>query len=52
MQKQELELLEARSLPLRHYLMKYVMPAVREGLMACSQVKPDDPIEFLVLLGF
>ncbi|KAK2864252.1 hypothetical protein Q7C36_003406 [Tachysurus vachellii] len=45
--KQERELLEARSLPLRHYLMKYIMPALREGLGACCQVKPDDPIDFL-----
>ncbi|KAK3542420.1 hypothetical protein QTP86_025920 [Hemibagrus guttatus] len=45
--KQEHELLEAQSLPLRHYLMKYVMPTLREGLVACCQVKPDDPIDFL-----
>ncbi|MCJ8743897.1 hypothetical protein PDJAM_G00099620 [Pangasius djambal] len=45
--KQEHELLEARSLPLRHYLMKYVMPTLRDGLVACCQVKPDDPIDFL-----
>ncbi|XP_017310927.2 adenylate kinase 7a [Ictalurus punctatus] len=45
--KQEDELLEARSLPLRHYLMKYVMPTLRNGLVACSQVNPDDPIDFL-----
>ncbi|KAF7690476.1 adenylate kinase 7a [Silurus meridionalis] len=46
-EKQEHELLEARSLPLRHYLMKYVMPALREGLVACCKVKPDQPIDFL-----
>ncbi|KAF5900297.1 adenylate kinase 7-like, partial [Clarias magur] len=45
--KQEDELLEARSLPLRHYLMKYVMPTLRDGLVACSQVKPEDPVDFL-----
>ncbi|MCI4389630.1 hypothetical protein PGIGA_G00100390 [Pangasianodon gigas] len=45
--KQEHELLEAHSLPLRHYLMKYVMPTLRDGLVACCQVKPDDPINFL-----
>lgn len=50
--KQEDELLEARSLPLRHYLMKYVMPTLRNGLVACSQVNPDDPIDFLVPLDF
>ncbi|TSP57635.1 Poly(A) polymerase alpha [Bagarius yarrelli] len=45
--KQEHELLEARSLPLRHYLMKYVMPTLQKGLVVCCQVKPEDPIDFL-----
>ncbi|KAM9435519.1 adenylate kinase 7-like, partial [Clarias gariepinus] len=45
--KQEDELLEARALPLRHYLMKYVMPTLRDGLVACCQVKPEDPVDFL-----
>lgn len=52
MKKQEDELLEARALPLRHYLMKYVMPTLRDGLVACCQVKPEDPVDFLVGLDF
>ncbi len=48
--KQEFELLETRSVPMRHYLMKYVMPTVIQGLMDCCKVKPDDPVEFLVTL--
>ncbi|KAF5900298.1 adenylate kinase 7-like, partial [Clarias magur] len=47
LKKQEDELLEARSLPLRHYLMTYVMPTLRDGLVACCQVKPEDPVDFL-----
>uniref|UniRef100_A0A8C2PR00 Adenylate kinase 7a n=1 Tax=Cyprinus carpio TaxID=7962 RepID=A0A8C2PR00_CYPCA len=48
--KQETELLETRSVPMRHYLMKYVMPTVIQGLMDCCKVKPDDPVDFLVTL--
>ncbi|XP_052391071.1 adenylate kinase 7a [Carassius gibelio] len=45
--KQEHELLETRSVPMRHYLMKYVMPTVIQGLMDCCKVKPDDPVDYL-----
>ncbi len=48
--KQEFELLETQSVPMRHYLMKYVMPTVMQGLMDCCKVKPDDPVDFLVTL--
>lgn len=48
--KQEHELLETRSVPMRHYLMKYVMPTVIQGLVDCCKVKPDDPVDFLVTL--
>uniref|UniRef100_A0A674CIX6 Adenylate kinase 7a n=1 Tax=Salmo trutta TaxID=8032 RepID=A0A674CIX6_SALTR len=45
--RQEHELLEARSAPLRNYLMNYVMPSLTEGMMECCKAKPDDPIDFL-----
>ncbi|KAK7150717.1 hypothetical protein R3I93_011850 [Phoxinus phoxinus] len=45
--KQEQELLETRSVPMRHYLMKYVMPTVIQGLVDCCKVKPEDPVDFL-----
>ncbi|XP_056150104.1 adenylate kinase 7-like [Lampris incognitus] len=45
--RQEYELLEARSLPLRNYLMKYVMPSLTEALVDCSKVRPEDPVDFL-----
>lgn len=48
MQRQECELLDAQALPLRNYLMKYVMPSLSEAMAACSTVKPDDPVDFLV----
>ncbi|XP_031437651.1 adenylate kinase 7a isoform X2 [Clupea harengus] len=45
--KQEHELLEARSFPLRNYLMKYVMPTVSQGLLESCRAKADDPVDFL-----
>ncbi|XP_026196850.1 adenylate kinase 7-like [Anabas testudineus] len=45
--QQECELLEARALPLRNYLMKYVMPSLSEAMLECSKIKPDDPVDFL-----
>ncbi|KAK6297763.1 hypothetical protein J4Q44_G00323460 [Coregonus suidteri] len=45
------ELLEARFIPLRNYLMKYMMPSLTEGTMECCKAKPDDPVDFLVSLG-
>ncbi|CAJ1078334.1 adenylate kinase 7a [Xyrichtys novacula] len=46
-EKQEQELLEAHCLPLRNYLMKYVMPSLTEAMLECSKVKPEDPVDFL-----
>ncbi|XP_070843607.1 adenylate kinase 7-like [Chaetodon trifascialis] len=45
--RQECELLEARSLPLRNYLMKYVMPSLTEAMSDCCKIKPEDPVDFL-----
>ncbi|KAJ8270021.1 hypothetical protein GJAV_G00109430 [Gymnothorax javanicus] len=45
--KQERDLLEARSVPLRNYLMKNVMPTVTHALVECCKIKPDDPVDFL-----
>uniref|UniRef100_A0A8C7NDS8 Adenylate kinase 7a n=1 Tax=Oncorhynchus mykiss TaxID=8022 RepID=A0A8C7NDS8_ONCMY len=47
--RQEHELLEARSAPLRNYLMNYVMPSLAEGMMECCKAKPDDPVDFLLI---
>uniref|UniRef100_A0A665TBL8 Adenylate kinase 7a n=1 Tax=Echeneis naucrates TaxID=173247 RepID=A0A665TBL8_ECHNA len=49
--KQEGERMEAQSLPLRNYLMKYVMPSLTEAMLECSKIKPDDPVDFLVFLS-
>ncbi|KAM9354949.1 adenylate kinase 7a [Pholidichthys leucotaenia] len=46
-ERQEKELLEAQSLPLRSYLMKYVMPLLTEAMLECCRIKPDDPVDFL-----
>ncbi|XP_070705681.1 adenylate kinase 7-like [Pempheris klunzingeri] len=45
--RQEHEMFEARSLPLRNYLMKYVMPSLTEAMSECCKIKPDDPVDFL-----
>ncbi|KAK4473339.1 hypothetical protein MN116_004500 [Schistosoma mekongi] len=38
---------EAHSLPMRHYLMKYIMPELSKALLDCSEIRPDDPIDFV-----
>ncbi|XP_016056492.1 PREDICTED: adenylate kinase 7 [Miniopterus natalensis] len=45
--KEERELLEAQSAPLRNYLMTYVMPTLMQGLNECCKVRPEDPVDFL-----
>ncbi|XP_015720742.1 adenylate kinase 7 isoform X5 [Coturnix japonica] len=45
--KQEQELLEAQSIPLRNYLMRHVMPTLMQGLTECCKIRPDDPVDFL-----
>ncbi|NXW89019.1 KAD7 kinase, partial [Alopecoenas beccarii] len=45
--RQEQELLEAQSIPLRNYLMKNVMPTLMQGIVECCKIRPDDPIDFL-----
>uniref|UniRef100_A0A8C9AJT7 Adenylate kinase 7 n=1 Tax=Prolemur simus TaxID=1328070 RepID=A0A8C9AJT7_PROSS len=45
--REERELLEAQSVPLRNYLMTYVMPTLMQGLNECCKVRPEDPIDFL-----
>ncbi|KAK9300199.1 hypothetical protein QLX08_007043 [Tetragonisca angustula] len=34
-------------LPLRHYLMKYVLPTLTQGLVEVANLRPDDPVDFL-----
>lgn len=45
--REEYELLETQSIPLRNYLMKHVMPTLTEGLMECCKVRPEDGIDYL-----
>uniref|UniRef100_A0A3Q1BTD0 Nucleoside-diphosphate kinase n=1 Tax=Amphiprion ocellaris TaxID=80972 RepID=A0A3Q1BTD0_AMPOC len=46
--RQEYRMLEARCLPLRNYLMKYVMPSLTEAMLECCKIKPEDSVDFLV----
>ena len=48
MHQEEKATLEVQSLPLRNYLMKFVMPTLTEGLVEVCKVKPDDPVDYLV----
>jgi adenylate kinase len=45
--RQEHEQLETRSVPLRNYLMKHVMPTLTQGLVDCCKVRPNDPVDYL-----
>uniref|UniRef100_A0A669C560 Adenylate kinase 7a n=1 Tax=Oreochromis niloticus TaxID=8128 RepID=A0A669C560_ORENI len=45
--RQESEQLEVQALPLRNYLMKYVMPSLTEAMVKCCKIKPEDPVDFL-----
>ncbi|KAG1972890.1 adenylate kinase 7 isoform X3 [Pimephales promelas] len=45
--REEHDLLESQSVPLRNYLMRDVMPTLTQGLIQCSTIRPDDPIDFL-----
>jgi adenylate kinase len=46
-QKEEAEILEARSKPLRTYLMETVLPALTEGMLEIIKVQPKDPVDYL-----
>ncbi|XP_070577004.1 adenylate kinase 7-like [Ptychodera flava] len=45
--RQEQEVLENQSIPLRNYLMKNVMPTLTQGLIECCKVRPDDAIDYM-----
>ncbi|NWI92892.1 KAD7 kinase, partial [Pitta sordida] len=45
--RQEQELFEAQTVPLRNYLMKNVMPTLMQGINECCRIRPDDPVNFL-----
>ena len=52
MQAEEKERLEAKTLPLRNYLMCHVMPTVTQGLIEVCKTKPEDPVDYLVGITF
>ncbi|XP_067680599.1 adenylate kinase 7-like [Haliotis asinina] len=45
--REEYELLEAQSIPLRNFLMKHVMPTLTQGLIDCCKTRPEDPIDYI-----
>jgi adenylate kinase len=38
---------QARSAPLRAYLMAEVIPSLTEGLIEVTKVRPEDPVDYL-----
>ena len=44
---QQFEFLECQAMPLRNYLIKYVMSTLIKGLVSISKSRPDDPIDYL-----
>ncbi|XP_055383211.1 adenylate kinase 7 [Condylostylus longicornis] len=38
---------EAKSLPFRQYLAKFVLPTLTEGILEIVRVRPEDPIDYL-----
>ncbi|CAO1367620.1 unnamed protein product [Diamesa hyperborea] len=47
LKRQEIIEMEKRSLPVRHYLMKYILPNITEGLVEMTKLRPDNPTEYL-----
>lgn len=45
--KEEYQLLEAQSIPLRNYLMQHVMPTLTQSLIDCCKARPQDPIDYI-----
>ncbi|KAI6648769.1 Adenylate kinase 7-like [Oopsacas minuta] len=46
-QLQKFDYLECQAMPLRNYLMSFVMPTLTRGLVNISKSNPDDPIDYL-----
>jgi len=45
--RQERVMLEERARPFRQYIATHVMPTLTSGLIECSKIRPDDPVDFL-----
>lgn len=45
--RQEREMLEERARPFRQYIATHVMPTLTSGLIECSKLRPEDPLDFL-----
>lgn len=45
---EEEEYLALQAQPLRHYLMTYVFPTLTKALIEIAQVRPQDPVDYLV----
>lgn len=49
MEEKEKEFLkiEQQSLPVRQYLMKYVLPKVTDAFVEVTRLRPEDPVKFI-----
>ena len=50
--KQEQDVLQTQSLPLRNYLLKHVIPTLTAGLIEVAKTRPEDPVDFLAEFMF
>lgn len=46
--REEEEMLEAQSVPVREYLKEQLMPTLTQGLIQCCKVRPANPEDYLV----
>merc|ERR1712157_549884 len=47
LKKEEAEILAERSVPLRAYLAKNIMPSLTKALIETCKIRPDDPVDFI-----
>ncbi|XP_070506915.1 adenylate kinase 7-like [Chironomus tepperi] len=45
--EKEFHKLEQQSLPVRQYLMKYVLPKVTDAFVQVTKLRPEDPVQFI-----
>ena len=45
--RQEIIEMEKHCLPTRHYLMKFILPNITDGLVEVAKIRPKNAVEFL-----
>ncbi|KAJ9599412.1 hypothetical protein L9F63_010103 [Diploptera punctata] len=47
LKQEEEQLFAIQGIPVRHYLMRYILPTLTRGLLEVARVRPDDPVNYL-----